>query len=83
MAPLWVADCGISPENSCSKDTYEKFRKRATHPVFGRLIYYYDLWSKMSAIQDRLQAVIYFYGIFILWCLVCLDMKRSSTQMLQ
>lgn len=64
MAPLWVADCGINPEDSCSKDTYEKFRKSATHPVFGRLIYYYDLWSKISAIQDRLQAVINFLRHF-------------------
>lgn len=64
IAPFWVVDCGISPEDSCSKDIYEKFRKRATHPVFGRLIYYYDLWSKISAIQDRLQAVINFLRHF-------------------
>lgn len=58
--PQWVADAGISPELSCSKDWYEKLRGNTTHPIFGRFLYHYDLWSKVAAIQDRLSAVIMF-----------------------
>lgn len=58
--PQWVADAGISPELSCTKDWYEKLRRKGAHPIFGRFLYHYDLWSKISAIQDRLNAVVMF-----------------------
>lgn len=52
--PKWVCDDGISPEGCCSKEFYEKLRSKATHPVFNKFIYYYDLWSLVAAIQDRI-----------------------------
>ena len=58
--PQWVTDAGVSPELNCTKDWYEKLRRRETHPIFGRFIYHYDLWGKVSAIQDRLSAVMMF-----------------------
>jgi hypothetical protein len=58
--PKWVADAGVSPELNCTKDWYEKLRRRETHPIFGRFIYHYDLWGKVAAIQDRLSAVMMF-----------------------
>lgn len=58
--PQWVADGGISPEVNCTKDWYETLKRKATHPIFGRFIYHYDLWSKVAAIQDRLNAVMMF-----------------------
>lgn len=62
--PKWVCDEGISPEGGCTKDFYEQLRKKATHPIFGRFIYYYDLWSLLAAVQDRLSAVIMFMRDF-------------------
>lgn len=41
--PKWVCDEGISPEGTGSKDWFEKVRKNASHPIFNRFIYYYDL----------------------------------------
>lgn len=58
--PKWVCDEGISPEGTGSKDWFEKVRKNASHPIFNRFIYYYDLWSRVAAIQDRLNAVVMF-----------------------
>lgn len=58
--PKWIMDAGISPESGCTKEAYERFKKEATHPIFGRFIYHYDLWSKVAAMQDRLSAVIMF-----------------------
>ena len=46
--PQWVADAGISPELSCSKDWYEKLRGNTTHPIFGKFLYHYDLWSRLQ-----------------------------------
>lgn len=60
IIPKWVCDEGISPEGTGSKEWFEKARKNATHPIFNRFIYYYDLWSKIAAIQDRLNAVVMF-----------------------
>ena len=48
--PQWVVDAGISPELSCSKDWYEKIRGNTTHPIFGKFLYHYDLWSKVAVI---------------------------------
>lgn len=62
--PKWVCDEGISPEGMCTKDFYEQLRKKATHPIFGRFIYYYDLWSLIAAVQDRMSAVIMFMRDF-------------------
>lgn len=58
--PQWVADGGISPELNCTKEWYEALRRKITHPIFGRFIYHYDLWSKIAAMQDRLSAVMMF-----------------------
>ena len=58
--PKWIADGGISPELNCTKEWYEKLRRKETHPIFGRFIYHYDLWSKVAAMQDRLSAVMMF-----------------------
>ncbi|WMI96725.1 hypothetical protein [Bacteroides fragilis] len=60
IMPQWIADGGISPELNCTKELYEKLRRKETHPIFGRFIYHYDLWSKVAAIQDRLSAVMMF-----------------------
>ena len=62
--PKWVCDEGISPEGSCSKEFYEKFRQKAHHPVFSKFIYYYDLWSIVAAIQDRISAVMLYMQEF-------------------
>ena len=62
--PKWVCDEGISPEGSCSKEFYERFRKKAHHPVFSKFIYYYDLWSIVAAIQDRISAVMLYMQEF-------------------
>lgn len=62
--PKWVCDEGINPEGCWSKVTYEKYRTKATHPVFNRFIYYYDLWSLVAAIQDRISAVMLYMEEF-------------------
>lgn len=63
--PQWIIDCGISPELSTSKDAYEKFKRHTNyHPIFGLYIYYFDIWCKNAAIQDRLQAVATFLQRF-------------------
>ena len=65
LMPQWIAACGINPESSTSKDTYEQFKKHANHhPIFGLFIYYFDVSCKNAAIQDRLQAVITFLQKF-------------------
>lgn len=62
--PKWVCDEGISPEGGCTKDFYEHLKAKAKHPIFGRFIYYYDLWSLIAAVQDRLEAAIMFMREF-------------------
>lgn len=63
--PQWIIDCGISSELSTSKDAYEKFKRHTNHhPIFGLYIYYFDIWCKNAAIQDRLQAVATFLQRF-------------------
>lgn len=38
--PQWIADCGINPELSTSKDDYEQFKRHTNHhPIFGLYIY--------------------------------------------
>jgi len=64
IMPQWVSDAGVSPELACTKVAYEELRRNASHPIFGRFIYHYDLWGKIAAIQDRLQAVIIFMHQF-------------------
>ena len=64
MMPNWVADAGISPEGCCTKDFYDTLKRKAFHPVFGRFVYYYELWSIIAGIQDRLSAVILFLRQF-------------------
>ena len=62
--PKWVCDEGINPEGCSSKVFYEKLRTKATHPVFNKFIYYYDLWSLVTAIQDRISAVMLYMQEF-------------------
>lgn len=62
--PKWILDEGISPEGVLDKDAYEKLMRKTTHPIFGVYRYYYELWSILSAIQDRLQAVSMFLTQF-------------------
>lgn len=76
--PQWVCNVGISPEGRCSKEFYEKLRLKATHPVFNKFIYYYDLWSLVAAIQDRISAVILYMQE--LYKLVPCKMKYTSEQ---
>lgn len=64
LIPKWVVDEGISPEGSGTKDFYDRQRRNASHPVFGRFIYHYELWSIIAGIQDRLSAVILFLRQF-------------------
>lgn len=78
IMPKWVCDDGISPEGCCSKEFYEKLRSKATHPVFNMFIYYYDLWSLVAAIQDRISAVIFYMQE--LYKLVPCKMKYKSEQ---
>ncbi len=58
--PKWVCDAGINPEATCSRDDYVHWIKKAKHPIFGRVLYYYDLWAKISALQDRISAISFF-----------------------
>ena len=60
IVPKWVADAGISPESACNKDFYEKMKISFSHPYLNRFVYYYDLWSLIAALQDRLQSVEHF-----------------------
>ena len=60
IVPKWVADAGISPESACNKDFYEKMKLSFSHPYLNRFVYYYDLWSLIAALQDRLQSVEHF-----------------------
>ena len=62
--PKWILDEGISPEGMLDKDSYEKLMRKTTHPIFGVYRYYYELWTVISAIQDRLQAVSMFLSQF-------------------
>ena len=55
--PKWILDEGISPEGVLTKDAYEICRRKVTHPIFGLYMYYYELWTIVAAIPDRLQAV--------------------------
>lgn len=55
--PQWIINAGISPESNYTKEKYEQLKISGTHPIFGRFIYHYDIWSKIAAIQDRLSAV--------------------------
>lgn len=65
LIPQWIGYCGINPESSTSKDTYEWFKSHTNHhPIFGLFIYYFDIWCKIAAIQDRLQAVVTFLQKF-------------------
>ena len=64
VVPQWVSDAGVSPELACTKVAYETLRRNATHPIFGKLVYRYDLWGKIAAVQDRLSAVIMFMRQF-------------------
>lgn len=59
VLPTWMAYAGISAESEFSKDYYEKLRRQINHPYLNRIIYHYDVWSLVSAVQDRLQAVEY------------------------
>ena len=64
IMPPWIIDAGVTPEIRMSKAEYEKLRQVASHPIFGRFIYYYDLWMKIAAVQDRLEAVVTFMRQF-------------------
>lgn len=64
IIPKWVADTGISPESACDKDSFEKLKSTFSHPYLNSFLYYYDVWSIIAAIQDRLQAVEYFMRDF-------------------
>lgn len=82
MIPKWVVDCGINPEDSSTKDLYDKFRNHAKHPIFGLFLYKYDMWSKVAAIQDRLQAVNFFYDNSTMSCHLKQNTRNISTQRL-
>lgn len=60
IVPKWVADAGISPESACNKNFYEKMKLSFSHPYLNRFVYYYDLWSLIAALQDRLQSAEHF-----------------------
>ena len=64
IMPKWVCDVGIRPEGSCSKGVYEMVRKNAYHSVFSKFIYYYDLWSLVAAVRDRISAVMLYMQEF-------------------
>lgn len=64
LVPQWVMSSGIGPELTSDKVLYEKLRRNATHPIFGKCIYFYDLLGKINAMQDRLSAVILFMRHF-------------------
>ena len=59
MLPQWMAYAGISAESELSKADYEKLRQRLNHVYLNRFIYHYDIWSLVSAVQDRLLATEY------------------------
>lgn len=81
VVPQWVSDAGVSPELACSKVTYETLRRNATHPIFGKLVYHYDLWGKIAAVQDRLSAVIMFMRQFykIVPCIAHYDENQYTS----
>lgn len=64
IMPQWVSDAGVGPELACTKVAYEALRRNASHPIFSKFVYHYDLWGKVAAIQDRLSAVIMFMRQF-------------------
>jgi hypothetical protein len=81
IIPRWVIDTGISPESVCDKETFEKLRSNFSHPYLNRFIYYYDVWSIIAAIQDRLQAVEYFMRDFYssVPCYLRFDKKQYTS----
>ena len=62
--PMWVSEAGCTPEIPISKELYEQHKQAVTHPIFKRIIYYYDIWNLLSAIQDRLLSVSFFLQRF-------------------
>lgn len=81
IIPKWVADTGISPESACDKDSFEKLKSTFSHPYLIRFIYYYDVWSLIAALQDRLQAVEYFMQDFYssIPCFLKYDKKKYTS----
>lgn len=62
--PFWVAEAGCTPEVPISKEMYEQNKQAASHPIFKKIIYHYDIWNILSAIQDRLVSVRFFLNKF-------------------
>ena len=81
IMPKWVADTGIGPESACDKDSFEKLKSTFSHPYLNRFIYYYDVWSLIAAVQDRLQAVEYFMQDFYssIPCFLKYDKKKYTS----
>lgn len=81
IMPKWVADTGISPESACDKDSFEKLKSTFSHPYLNRFIYYYDVWSLIAAVQDRMQAVEYFMRDFYssIPCFLKYDKKKYTS----
>lgn len=81
IIPKWVADTGISPESACDKESYEKWKSAFSHPYLIRFIYYYDVWSLIATVQDRLQAVEYFMRDFYssIPCFLKYDKKKYTS----
>lgn len=79
--PIWITNGGISPESMCTKDAYEKLKRKATHPIFGRFVYYYDLGNIIAAVQDRLQSVSMFLNNFYKYipCTTCYTSEQYNS----
>lgn len=55
--PIWVADGGVSAECPIDKPFLDKLKSCQVPPIMKKFIFYYDLTTIISAIQDRLQAL--------------------------
>ena len=56
--PLWISDCGKSPECGMSKELFEELRQIYNDSISNKIIYWYDIQNLLVGIQDRITCVI-------------------------
>lgn len=59
--PIWISDCGKSPECGMSKEFFEELRQIYDDGITNKIIYWYDIQNLLVGVQDRITCVISYF----------------------
>ena len=64
LVPIWIGECGISPESGISKCQYEQLRKAYQDPLINRFIHWFDVEFLLNSLMDRICSLEFFVREF-------------------